>query len=131
MTIGIVIATHGMLARELLNTSQMLFGRTENLITICYMPEHSIDTLLENMLNALNEMREMKVVIIFCDMKGGSPCNIALRMAKTDNRVKVVSGVNIPVLLELLSLRDDESSVDVIIELEHVIYNSVEILNKE
>lgn len=131
MKSGIILATHGALAKELLNTSRMFMAVDEKIPAICYMPEHAIDTLLDMFQAAVTNMADMTKIIIFCDIKGGSPCNVAMRMAKTDNRITVISGVNIPVLLETLSLLDNQQPGNIITSMADVLHNSIEILNKE
>lgn len=130
MKTGIILATHGLLARELLNSCQMLFGDCEKVLPVCYMPEQSIETLLENIEKSIKILDDMSVVIIFCDMKGGSPCNVSLRIASANSKITVISGVNVPVLLETLSIRSNTKPEEVISSITHVINNSIEIINK-
>ena len=44
-------------------------------------------------------------VLIFCDLLGGTPFNQAMMLSQNYNNVEVVTGTNLPMLLETLSLR--------------------------
>ena len=45
--------------------------------------------------------------VIFCDLIGGTPFNQAMLIAATNPGVRVVTGANLPMLLECMSLRSD------------------------
>lgn len=131
MKAGVIITTHGELATELRNTCQMLTGTGKHILAICYLPEQSPDILRDNLSLAINNMTDKSLIIVFCDIKGGSPCNVSLQLAKQDQRLTVISGVNVPVLLETLSILESESSENLLMSLHDVLSHSIEILNKE
>ncbi|EKK8360993.1 PTS mannose transporter subunit IIA, partial [Salmonella enterica] len=66
--------------------------------------------------------------MIFCDMKGGSPANVAMKLASNNKKIKIVTGVNIPVIVEAITMAKDENLDELIESLSKIIPNSVEII---
>lgn len=104
--IGLIIATHAALATELLNAAEIIVG------PISHVRCHSVNSGadLEAMQQQLRESI-MEVdgcgdgVLIMTDLFGGTPANIAARFLQK-NRVEIVNGVNLPMLLKFSSSRD-------------------------
>lgn len=125
--IGIIIVSHGNFASALLETCEMFIGKHDNVITVCYMQEESVESLFYNISKALDESILQDELIIFCDIKGGSPCNVALKLAINNNNIRVITGVNIPIVIEAINLSERESLDTIINYLSKIVPNSVEI----
>ncbi|EDV1593607.1 hypothetical protein ABQ01_004880, partial [Salmonella enterica subsp. salamae] len=93
-----------------------------------YMPEESPDLLYQKIEEAIKGNINPDGVIIFCDMKGGSPANVAMKLASNNKNIKIVTGVNIPVIVEAITLAEDENVDELIQSLSKIIPNSVEII---
>ena len=50
--------------------------------------------------------------LILTDIKGGSPCNVAMVMEKLHENVRVISGFNVPLLLHLFDIREDTEDME-------------------
>ncbi|MFH1239429.1 MAG: PTS sugar transporter subunit IIA, partial [bacterium] len=102
--IGVIIVTHGDLGKQLLKTSEDIVGAQENVVNIPLLPEEGIDDLRTKVSQALKELDSGEGVIILTDMIGGTPTNTSLSVAHSE-KVEVITGVNLPILLELFSYR--------------------------
>ncbi len=100
----IIIAAHGNIAEHLLNAVKNLTGETENIQAINFRTHQSLDDL-KNSLDTAVAGKPGEDVFILTDFLGGSPCNCACRLLPGKN-MWVVSGVNLPMLLELITKRD-------------------------
>ncbi|WP_386695107.1 PTS mannose transporter subunit IIAB [Lonepinella sp. MS14435] len=113
MTIAIIIATHGVAANQLLKTTEMLIGEQENVATIDFVPGENAETIMGKYQEKLaNELVHCDQVLFLVDTWGGSPFNAANRVANDQDNMNVVTGVNVPMLVETFMARDDNPSLE-------------------
>ena len=97
--IGVVVATHGNLGEELLNSVQMIIGPVRNACAVSVTPEKSMEAVREAIFSALEAVNgDGEGVIIVTDMFGGTPANVGMTFMEGEN-VEVLTGVNLPMLL--------------------------------
>jgi PTS system mannose-specific IIA component len=108
--IGVVIVTHGKLAREFRAALEHVVGPQEQIETISIGPDDDLDVRRTDMLSAVNKVDSGKGVVVLTDMFGGSPSNLAISAMERAN-VEVIAGVNLPMLVKLASVRG-ECSLD-------------------
>ena len=109
--IQLVVACHGRFAEELVNSAAMVFGEAEGVHAVTFMPGEGPEDLIRKYEAIMAEAGISDDVLFLVDLFGGSPYNAAIRVAAPTARADVLSGVNLPMLLELLDSRDDKSSV--------------------
>nr|WP_205945384.1 PTS mannose transporter subunit IIAB [Erwinia sp. JH02] len=112
-----MIGTHGWAAEQLLKTAEMLLGEQENVGWIDFVPGENAETLMEKYQARLAEMDSTQGVLFLVDTWGGSPFNAASRLVVDKPGYDVVAGVNIPMLVEVLMARDDNSTFDELVAL--------------
>jgi PTS system mannose-specific IIA component len=103
--IGIVIVTHGNLAIELIAVAEHVVGRQQQIVPICIGPEDDIEKRRNEIIAAVAKADQGKGVAILTDMFGGTPSNLAISVM-IPGKVEVVAGVNVPMLIKLISVRD-------------------------
>lgn len=108
--IGLVIASHGHLAAELLATAEQILGKLSQVETCSVDPGVSSEELRGQLREAVSRVDTGDGVIVFADLVGGSPCNQSLSLC-SQKRLEVVTGVNLPMLLKANSLRASEHSL--------------------
>lgn len=108
-----LIATHGAFANGVKSSLEIIIGETENLFLIgAYLDQNvSVEDELKPILDSLSDDDEL---IIFTDLLGGSVNNIMLREALRKN-VHILSGFNLPLLIEVI-LSDNDTPVAEVIE---------------
>jgi PTS system mannose-specific IIA component len=104
--IGVVIVTHGQLAREFRAALEHVVGPQEQIETISIGPDDDLDVRRADMLAALANVDSGEGVVVLTDMFGGSPSNLAISAMKQSN-VEVIAGVNLPMLVKLASVRGE------------------------
>lgn len=118
MAIAIIIATHGVAAEQLLKTTEMLIGEQENVATIDFVPGENAETIMAKYQEKLNTtLTHCDNVLFLVDTWGGSPFNAANRVAKGKDNMDVVTGVNIPMLVETFMARDDNPSLQELVSI--------------
>ena len=103
--IGLVIVTHGSLGQELLKTAEFIIGGLEGCLTVAIDGTRSPEDLREAVGAAIKTLDKGSGVLLLTDMFGGTPSNISLAFLE-EGRVEVLTGVNLPMLLKAIQLRD-------------------------
>lgn len=107
--IPIIISAHGKLAGELLNSAEMIFGKQENIETVLFVPGENTEDLKIKYREKLEHFTESKEALFIVDLFGGSPYNAAFEIAITNKNIDILTGASLPMLLEVLSIRDNEN----------------------
>ena len=105
--VGMLIVTHGRLGEGLLDAMQMIAGPQEKVDFVSLKEGDSIDELKERILSAVKMLDDGSGVLVFVDMFGASPSNAAAYLL--NENVEVITGVNLPMLLEIVSFRESSS----------------------
>lgn len=108
--IGAVIVTHGALARELLDAAERIVGRTEAIRAVSMDWDDDVADAREEIGEAIEDVDRGRGVLIFTDMFGGTPTNVSLAFLEQD-RVEIITGVNLPMIIKLTSLQNAEGSL--------------------
>lgn len=106
--IGLVIVTHGKLAIELRNATEHVVGPQAFLETICIGPDDDMERRRDDIRAALKQVSQDHGAILLTDMFGGTPSNLAISMLSRE-KVEVVAGVNLPMLIKLAEARRTSS----------------------
>lgn len=104
--VNIILASHGEFVEGLLESSKMIFGEQENIETVTLMPNEGPEDLKAKLERAVDSFGADAEVLFMVDLWGGSPFNQAsVVFENMKDRSAIVSGVNLPMLLEALGLR--------------------------
>ncbi len=100
--IGVVVATHGKLAEEMIRTAEAVVGKLEQVVPASIVATEP--DVRGSLKQAIGRVDDGEGVLLLTDLLGGSPTNLCLSFL-TERRVEVVTGVNLPMLLKLAALR--------------------------
>ncbi|HEY4715938.1 MAG TPA: PTS sugar transporter subunit IIA [bacterium] len=103
--IGVIIVSHGDIAQEMLLTTQFIMNKADNMYAISVDPSKSVDNLRKEILETIKKADQGDGVLILTDMFGGTPSNVGLSFLE-ENKVEVITGVNLPILLKLCTHRE-------------------------
>ena len=113
--IGIVLISHGDFAKGLAHTAALFFGNLDNFDYLCLQAKDNPEDFRLLLEKKIKSVDDGDGVIVLGDLIGGSPLNQAAYLL--NDRVKVIGGMNLPLLIELLSTRMSSNiSLDHIIE---------------
>ncbi|PPI88180.1 PTS mannose transporter subunit IIAB [Candidatus Pantoea edessiphila] len=107
MTIAIIISTHGSAAKQLLKTAEMILGKQENIECVEFTTGENTEILIEKYYNRLKTLNTSEGVLFLIDIWGGSPFNAASKVIFEKTNYDIISGVNIPILIEILMKREE------------------------
>jgi PTS system mannose-specific IIA component len=118
--VGIVIVSHGDMAGGLVDAARMIAGEQEGIATVSLREMDALQGLVERVAAAIQEVDSGDGVVVLVDLFGGSPFNASARLAmQGDHKIEVVSGVNLPMLVELAvqrETRDLEQLLDIALQ---------------
>ena len=104
--IGIVIAAHGNLGTELLNSVEMIIGPVRNARPVAISREDSMEEIRDALNEAIAEVgTDGRGVLIATDMFGGTPANVSMTFLKA-GQVEVMTGINLPMLLKFFNSQE-------------------------
>ncbi len=106
--IGIVLVTHGRLAREFVEALEHVVGPQEAVAAVCVGPDDDMDLRRRDILDAISRVDRGAGIAILTDMFGGTPSNLAISVMQA-GKIEVISGVNLPMLIKLVSVREEQS----------------------
>lgn len=104
--IGLVIVTHGGLAKEFRNALEHVVGAQEALETVAIGPDDDMEERRADILNAVGRVTDGSGVIILTDMFGGTPSNLAISVMD-ETKAEVIAGISLPILVKLASIRNE------------------------
>jgi PTS system mannose-specific IIA component len=107
--VGIIVATHGRMAEGIVDAVQMIVGEQDQLETISLLEMEDVEGLMEKIESVVTSVSDGQGVLVLVDLPGASPFNASARLAMADDSIKVVTGVNLPMLAEILVLRDGKN----------------------
>ena len=102
--IGIVLVTHGNLAREFIAALEHVVGPQQCVSAVCIGADDDMERRRAEILESAKACDTGAGVIVLTDMFGGTPSNLALSIMEQAG-VEVLAGVNLPMLVKLASLR--------------------------
>jgi PTS system ascorbate-specific IIA component len=104
--IGILIVSHGTLGESLIHcASHVLNKRPPRVKQLGITAQDDPFSLLPQAQTLVKELDDGDGVLILSDIFGGSPANIAAKLL-VPGRVEGVAGVNLPMLIRVLTYRD-------------------------
>ena len=105
--VGLVIICHEDMGAELLKAAEMIVGKIEGVATVSVKQESAPEMLSNEIQSAIKKVDRKKGVMLFTDMFGGTPSNIAL--AFLGETVEVVTGVNLSIMIKFANHRDEKA----------------------
>lgn len=108
--IGILLVSHGEMAKGMHNSAKMFFSdEIESFDYLCFKEEMVIDDFDNQINKKLKELNDGSGVVILADIVGGTPCNRIVSYLKED--IYLICGFNFNLLIDLLVNRNNYSQV--------------------
>jgi len=108
---GIVVITHGDLAPGLKNATNLIMGPQESFEVISLLEGADLEEFSNDILTTIKKVDD-EGVLVFVDLFGATPFNSVAKIKRDLEKIKtnlaLVSGVNLPMLLEALTTRENK-----------------------
>lgn len=109
--IGVVLVTHGGLAKEFVAAMEHIVGAQDRTATVSIGPDDDMEQRRQEIIQKVEEVDGGDGVVVLTDLFGGTPSNLAISIMDT-HKVEVIAGVNLPMLIKLASVRDTMTLAD-------------------
>ncbi len=111
--IGIIVISHGNFADELISAVNFVLSSKPAIIMVGMNLDTTIDfdAFKKELKRTIKKVDKGNGVLLVTDMFGGTPSNISLTFLEED-KVEVISGVNLPMLIKLATISEDTSLSD-------------------
>ena len=110
--IGIVIVTHSRLGDALIGAAEFIIGnRPEAMESVSIDLNENTDKLRSKIAQGIKKVQGQEGILILTDMFGGTPSNLSYSFLE-EGHIEVLSGVNLPILIQAASLRDKNMKLD-------------------
>lgn len=96
--LGILIICHCNLGKELLSAAELILGRIENSDFMAISQISESEELIKTIAAKIDALDKGSGVLVLTDMFGGTPSNLSLSFLN-DERVEVLTGVNLPMVI--------------------------------
>lgn len=109
MSVGVLIITHGEIGDQLVKTAASTLANKMPLQCRAFSVSQNCDpdALVKECQTIIEEINTGSGVLVLTDIFGSTPSNIANRLA-TDSYIKVIAGVNLPMLIRILNYPDSD-----------------------
>ena len=98
--VGVLLISHYTLAESLKETVSLIIGEKDNLDILALMKDDKIEDFTEKLKKKVSELDKGNGVLIMADMFGGTPSNASLAAYAEDDRVAIITGFNLPLVIE-------------------------------
>lgn len=104
--VGIILASHGGFAEGIKQSGAMVFGEQPNLAAVTLLPSQGPEDVKRQMEEAIASFEDPEQVLFLVDLWGGTPFNQANGLlAGHEATWAIVTGLNLPMLIEAYALR--------------------------
>jgi PTS system mannose-specific IIA component len=107
MKIGVLIVTHYGLGEEFVKALRLILPEAPRFDAVPVEPTMSVEEVRGAIAAGLKKADTGDGVLILTDMFGGTPSNMSLSF-HDEHQVEVVTGMNLPMLIKLATLRDEK-----------------------
>lgn len=112
MSNQLLVIGHGTLPADMVRAAEMIYGPTEGVSFICLPADQDLDAYRKAITQKIEACGKTGLLVV-ADIKGGTPFLTASRAMRDfwDSQVELVTGLNLPMLIEAFSSLDDDISV--------------------
>ncbi len=100
-----LIISHCDLGKEFLKAAELIVGKLDAADSISITQTTESEEILQQISEKLSVLDQGQGVLVLTDMFGGTPSNLSLSFLK-DERVEVLTGVNLPMLIAVAKDRE-------------------------
>lgn len=107
----VILVSHGSFSKGLFETMEMVLGEQQNLSYVGLYPHQGVDILKENVEKEFNKADADEEILVLTDLFYGSPFNAVVQLMNTYD-VYHLTGINVPLLMEILVMRNNGKSAE-------------------
>ena len=116
--VGILVTGHGNFATGISSSVKLIAGMPEKYEMVDFVETDGVDELAAKLSDAMDRLSDCEGILVFSDLPGGSPFKTAVEVGMTkSNRVEVLSGTNLGMIIELSMARGFIQDMDTLVNM--------------
>lgn len=116
--VGILVTGHGNFATGISSSVKLIAGMPEKYEMVDFVETDGVDELAAKLSDAMDRLSDCEGILVFSDLPGGSPFKTAVEVSMTkSNRVEVLSGTNLGMIIELSMARGFIQDMDTLVNM--------------
>lgn len=105
---SILLVSHGDIAREFINTCELIAGKQNNIEAISFYAGEDGEDFQEQLAAAAHRLYSEDGLLVLTDLYGATPCNLSIiSLLNKYEGVEILSGLNLSMLLQAIMDRTD------------------------
>ena len=110
--VKIFLISHGPFSKGLLESIEMIAGPQEGITSLSLERGENPEEFRNRLQESLSENYDAtNGVLVLCDLKGGTPYNSVAYLSQKF-KMKLITGMNVPMVITLVTTRTAETSLD-------------------
>lgn len=107
----LILTGHGNFAKGLASALEMVAGNVDAFSVVTFNQDEAADfpDTIEKTIN--DGLQNQGSVLVFCDLKGGTPFNCSMMQAAQNENIEVIGGVNLPILIETVFTHQTDTAL--------------------
>ncbi|MCT4598968.1 MAG: PTS galactosamine/N-acetylgalactosamine transporter subunit IIA [Vallitalea sp.] len=98
--IGIIVTGHGNFATGVNSAIKLIAGEQNNFLCIDFTAHMSADDIKNDLQDAIESLSHCDNILLLADLQGGTPFKCALELCVNNDRLALIGGINLPLILE-------------------------------
>ena len=98
----LILISHGKMAEGVKASVELIMGEQEHVHTVCLLPSEGPDDFKSKLEEKISGMN-IEDITVFADLMGGTPANVVSRMIMGGQKIRLISGMNLPLVIEWLN----------------------------
>ena len=114
--IGVILLGHGEFSQGIASAMELIIGKQEYFKFHNFLQDMSQDDLLDDVKKSIEELNDCEHIVLVTDIAGGTPYKVSIMLSFENEKINVISGVNLPLLVSLMLNRESFNSINELIE---------------
>ncbi|VTS19063.1 PTS system protein fructose IIA component [Streptococcus pseudoporcinus] len=107
---NLILVSHGHFCHELKKSTEMIMGPQNTIFSVGLETIEGAEEFREKLVTIINKLEGD--FLIFADLLGGTPCNVATQLLMADHHFELYAGMNMPMIIAFLNSQMLDQDID-------------------
>ncbi|MEF9921097.1 MAG: PTS galactosamine/N-acetylgalactosamine transporter subunit IIA [Erysipelotrichaceae bacterium] len=99
--IGIIVTGHGNFGSGLTSSLRLIGGEPKDYQFVDFLSDYSVEDLERELTKAIEALKDCDGILVLSDLAGGSPFKTSVELSMKHEKINVIGGTNLPMLIEV------------------------------
>ncbi|EFR44179.1 PTS sugar transporter subunit IIA [Streptococcus pseudoporcinus] len=107
---NLILVSHGHFCHELKKSTEMIMGPQNTIFSVGLETIEGAEEFREKLVTIINKLEGD--FLIFADLLGGTPCNVATQLLMAGHHFELYAGMNMPMIIAFLNSQMLDQDID-------------------